>query len=176
MQQRVQGGCERFAPLLHARSGNLHGQVVAVAVNDQTGQKIALAVAKSVPGAGVEALAQGQCRFQPLGQQGLVQLHIGLAAVQAGADKRSRIDAHAAKGSAAPVAEGCGLTGAKSVSGLCFTSTSLANTQRCPARRRRSSFFLRQSLRICYFPAASAGADVLAVCAARALICSSSVF
>ena len=60
MQQRVQGGCERFAPLLHARSGDLHGQVVAVTVNDQTRQKIALAVAKPIPRAGVEALTQGQ--------------------------------------------------------------------------------------------------------------------
>ena len=109
----VQSGSEGLAAQFHARRGNLHGKVVAVAVNDKAGQKVALAVAKPIPGGGVEALAQGQCRFQPLDKQGLIHICIGLAAVQACADKRSRVDAHAAKRCAAPVAQGGGFAGGK---------------------------------------------------------------
>ena len=36
--------------------------------------------------------------------------------------------------------------GAKAVSGVFFVSTSLLNTHRCPARRRRSSLFLSVSM------------------------------
>ena len=77
---------------IHARRGNLHHHMVAVAVDHQAGQPVAFTMAQAVKGMFEQALAQGQGVEQAGAQQIRVQRGIRLAADQPRRDEGSRID------------------------------------------------------------------------------------
>ena len=112
-EQFVQALDDELLAALHARGTDLQGAVFAVAVDDQTGQEITLAVAEPVPGFRKEPLAQNQGTAQALMQQGLVQRRVGPVRMQARADQRGRVQADAAQRRAARVAERGFLAGRK---------------------------------------------------------------
>lgn len=135
----MQGGGESLAAQFHAAVVTCTVEMVAVAVNDRA-DRVALAVAKAGTRGGVEALAQGQGRFQQLDKQGLVYVS-GLRLCRRAQISEAGLTHTLPSGAPRQSHRVAASPGAKSVSGLCFTSHFIGEYPRCPARRRRSSIF-----------------------------------
>ena len=86
------GGHQRLTPPLHAGGGDLYHANAAEAVNNHTGQTIALAVYQTITGLIEQALAQRQRDVQTMHQQGFGDGMVPVTAHQAGADQRMGVD------------------------------------------------------------------------------------
>ncbi len=87
MHHLVQRRHDVVAPRLHARGGDLHGQIVAVTVHHQAGNPVGLAEQQPVAARGVAPLAQSQRHLDAMHQQRLVEKVILLAAHHPRADQ-----------------------------------------------------------------------------------------
>ena len=107
---------------------------VAVAVEHQAGQPVGLAVHQPVERRVVQPLAQRERDLQAVHDQRLARRMRGIATEDARADQRVRIDVGVAEELVAIADDAAQRAGLRScVSGVRAVSTSLLNTQRCPA-------------------------------------------
>ncbi len=77
---------------LHARGADLSDNDVAVSVDHHARQSVGLAVSQPVPGRRVEALTERERYLQPMHEERLAGRVPGVAAQDAGADERMRVD------------------------------------------------------------------------------------
>jgi len=87
VQHAVQRAQDFRLAALHASRGDLHHQHLAIAVDDQAGQAVALAIHQTVVRLPVQRLAQRQRRLQPLHEEILVEYRAVAASHESCADK-----------------------------------------------------------------------------------------
>ncbi len=90
-------GCDLRLQRLHARRADLADDDVAVAIEHEARQPVRFAVGEAVEWAGVQPLAQGQRDLQPVHQQRLARRIARVAAENARADERVRVDVRVAQ-------------------------------------------------------------------------------
>lgn len=100
----------------HARRGDLDAEQISVAVDDQTGEPVALTVAETVVRYVEQTFAQFPGPQQTLAEQVAVQRLVGAAADDARGDERGGIDVGRAQFPASRIADDCVLAGSRSPS------------------------------------------------------------